>query len=252
VVGINTAIYTDTRQAGNIGIGFAIPINAVRNLLPQLQTGKVTRGVIGVSVRTVPADAVADFGLSERTGALVATVTRGGPAARAGMEPGDIILEFNGVPVRSQDELVRMVVATKPGTTVPVKVWRDKRERMVNLTVDELDLESESTTVAGRPQTEETTGVGFGITLGPLTPDVARQLRIPSETVGVLVTDVEPGSPAARAPIVRGDVILQVNRVPVSTPAEAGRELDRVDSGSTAFLLILRRGQETFVTMRKE
>ena len=120
VVGINTAIYTDARQQGNIGIGFAIPINNVRELIPQLRTGKITRGVIGVSVQPVPLEALADFGLKERRGALVGTVTRGQPAAKAGIEPGDIILEFNGKPVRNTDELVGTVVRTKPGTTVPV------------------------------------------------------------------------------------------------------------------------------------
>jgi serine protease Do len=252
VIGINTAIYTDPRQQGNIGIGFAVPINVVANLLPQLRTGKITRGVIGVSVTVVPADALADFGLTERTGALVATVTRGGPAARAGLEPGDIILEFNNKPVRNRDELVRTVVSTKPGTTVPVKILRAKKELTLNLTVDELDLAAESASAAAAPEPEEATGVGYGITLGALTPDIARRLRIPADTVGVLVTDVEPGSPAARAPVVRGDVILQVNRNPVSSPAEASRELGQVASGSSAFLLVLRGGQETFVTMRRE
>jgi len=252
VIGINTAIYTDPRQQGNIGIGFAVPINVVANLLPQLRTGKVTRGVIGVSVQNIPLDAVSDFGLTERRGALVATVTRGGPAARAGFEPGDIILEFNNRPVRNRDELVRTVVSTKPGTTVPVKVLRNKQERTLNLTVDELDLDAESTSASAAPEPEEARGVGFGITLGALVPDLARRLRIPADTAGVLVTDVEPGSPAARAQIGRGDVILQINRVPVTSPAEASRELNRVASGSTAFLLILRGGQETFVTVRKE
>ncbi len=252
VVGINTAIYTDPRQQGNIGIGFAVPINVVADLLPQLRTGKVTRGVIGVSVQNIPLDAVADFGLTERAGALVATVTRGGPAARAGLEPGDIILEFNGRSVRNRDELVRTVVATKPGSTVPVKVLRDKQERTLTLTVDELNLEAESTTSSRQTEPEETTGVGYGITLGALTPDIARRLRLPADTVGVLVTDVEPGSPAARAQIVPRDIILQVNRNPVNSPAEASRELGRVDPGSTAFLLILRNGQETFVTVRRE
>ena len=109
VIGINTAIYTDSRQAGNIGIGFAIPINTVRELLPQLRTGKVTRGVIGVSVGAIPLDALEELGLKERTGALVSSVNAGGPAAKAGIEPGDVIIEFNGKPVRNRDDLVGMV-----------------------------------------------------------------------------------------------------------------------------------------------
>jgi serine protease Do len=256
VVGINTAIYTDARQQGNIGIGFAIPINTVRELLPQLRTGKITRGVIGVQVLPVPADALAEFGLKERRGALVAVVNPNGPADKAGLEPGDVVLEFNGKAVRTRDDLVSSVVSTRPGTTVPVKVMRDKKERTLNLTVEELNLETETTRAdrGGRREEspeEEQTSAGFGVTMDSLTADVKRRLRIPAETEGVLVTNVEQGSPAFRAGLQRGDVILQVNRRPVTSPGDASRQLGQVADGSTAFLLILRNGQETFVTVRK-
>ena len=254
VVGINTAIYTDSRQAGNIGIGFAIPINSVRELVPQLMTGKVQRGVIGVSVTPVPGDALAEFGLKERRGALVGTVAKGRPAAKAGIEPGDVILEFNGKPVKNRDELVATVVATKPGTTVPVKILRDKQEKTLSITVDELDLDEE-----GNRATEQRTSVepdeepsqGFGITLTALTPDVAKRLRA-TDVQGVLVSDVEQGSPAFRAGLGRGDIITRVNRQPVRTPQEASRALGQVSSGGTAFLLVIRGGQEQFFTVRKE
>lgn len=254
VVGINTAIYSDSRQQGNIGIGFAIPINVVRDLLPQLRGGKITRGVIGVSVQDVPVSALAEFGLKDRRGALVGSVNSGGPAAKAGMEPGDIIIEFNGKPVQRRDQLVAMVVGTKPGTAVPVKVLRDKQERSLTITVEELNLDGEATRSARRepddPDVEAT--AGFGIELSPLTSEVARQLRVPSGTDGVLVSDVEIGSPAQRAGISRGDVILRVNRQPVSSPQEASRALSQVPSGGTAFLLMLNNGQQRFVTVRKD
>lgn len=255
VVGINTAIYTDPRQQGNIGIGFAMPINVVAELLPQLRTGKVTRGVIGITVTDVPNDALEEFGLTERRGTLITTVAGDGPAARAGIEPGDVIVEFNGKPIQRRDELVSMVVQTKPGTTVPVKVLRDKQEKTLNVTVDELNLEQESARSSrggGSEEGGEVTGAGFGVTLNALTADIARRLRVPPETEGVLVSDVEPGSSAQRAGISRGDIILEVNRQPVRSPQEASRALGEVPSGSTAFLLILRNGQQTFVTVRKE
>ena len=257
VVGINTAIFTDARQQGNIGIGFAIPINNVRELIPQLRTGKITRGVIGVSVQPVPPDTLDEFGLKERRGALVGQVTRGQPAAKAGIEPGDIILEFNGKPVRNTDELVNTVVRTKPGTTVPVKILRDKQERTVNVTVDELDLDNEgerarTTRETSNEPDDEEEAEKFGITVGPLTPETAQRLRLPSDAQGVLVTDVEQGSPAFRAGLAQGDVITRINRQPVRTPQEAGRVLAAVPSGSTAFILALRRGQEQFFTVRKE
>jgi serine protease Do len=132
VIGINTAIYADSRSQGNMGIGFAIPINTVRDLLPQLRTGKVTRGVIGVEVGIVPLTALSEFGLKERRGALVSTVRPNGPADKGGVEPGDVIVEFNGKPVANRDQLVAMVTSTRPGTTVPVKVLRDKREVALN------------------------------------------------------------------------------------------------------------------------
>ena len=256
VIGINTAIYTDSRNAGNIGIGFAIPINSVRELIPQLRTGKVTRGVIGVQVTPVPAEALAEFGLKERKGALVGAVTRGAAAAKAGVEPGDVIIEFNGKPIKNRDELVATVVSTKPGTTVPVKVMRDREERTLNLTVGELDLEDEGNRAAATRETstepDEQASQGFGITLGALTGDVARRLRAPADTQGVLVSDVEQGSPAFRQGLTRGDIITQVNRKPVRTPQEAGRALGQVSSGGTAFLLVMRGGQEQFFTIRKE
>jgi serine protease Do len=257
VIGINTAIYSDSRSQGNMGIGFAIPINVVRDLLPQLRTGKVTRGVIGVTVTDVPATALAEFGLKDRRGALVASITQGGPASKAGLEPGDVIIEYNGKPISKRDQLVTMVVATKPGTTVPIKVLRDKQERSLSVTIDELDLESENgADTPRRPEPSDPGGLeeasGFGLSLAPLTTEIARRLRLPAGTQGVIVADVEIGSPAQRAGISARDIITQVNRRPVSSPQEAGRLLDQVPSGGTAFLLILRNGQQQFVTVRKE
>ena len=254
VIGINTAIYSDARQSGNIGIGFAIPINTVRELLPQLRSGKITRGKIGVSVGVIPADALTEFGLKERKGALVATVVTGGAAAKAGVQPGDIILSFNGKPVANRDQLVQMVVATRPGTTVPIRVLRDKQEKTLSVTVDELDLEAETTRTSRKEpdDADQDTSSGFGITLGNVTPDVARRLRLDPSTRGAVVMEIEPQSGAARAGLTPGDVIVQVNRRPVTTAAEASRELSKVASGSTAFLLVQRGGQETFLTVRKD
>jgi serine protease Do len=148
-----------------------------------------------------------------------------------------------------------MVTATKPGSTVPVKVLRDRKEISLNVTVDELNLESETARArpdgpGSDPDIQETTG--FGIEIGPLTSDMARRLRLPAGTEGVLVRDVEPGSTAQRAGIGRGDVILQVNRRAVTTPQEASRALNAVPSGGTAFLLVFSQGQQRFVTVRKD
>ncbi len=256
VIGINTAIIADGRQSGNIGIGFAIPSNTVRELLPQLRSGKVTRGRIGVQVRPVPRDAVDEFGLKSRDGALVAAVSPGGAAQRGGVEPGDVIVGYNGKAIRNNNDLVSMVTATKPKTTVPVRVMRDGKEQTVNVTVDELDLEAEGNVARagdnrGGVSPEQQASTGFGMTLDTVTPEMARQLRLENAR-GAVITEIEPQSPAARAGLTAGDVILRVGRAPVASVADAQRELAKVPSGGTAFLRITRNGQETFVPVTKE
>jgi serine protease Do len=258
VIGINTAIITNSRSEGNIGIGFAVPSNTVRELLPQLRNGKITRGRIGVSVLPIPREALEDFGLKERRGALVAQVPAGGAAAKAGVEPGDIIVQYNGRPVNNSDELVKMVVATKPGTTVPIKVMRNKQEKTLNVTVDELDLEAEQNG-GRRPQqsdqppspSDQQDAGGFGVTLDNVTAQMARRLRLPSGQTGAVVTEVDPDGAAAGA-LRSGDVILAVNRRPVSNAAEAARELQKVPSGRIAQILGWRGEGETFVTVKKD
>jgi serine protease Do len=258
VIGINTAIISDSRQSGNVGIGFAMPINAVLDLLPQLRSGKITRGRIGVAIGPVAANAIDEFGLKDRNGAVVMSIVPGSAAAKAGLEPGDVVIAYNGRPIKNRDELVSMVVATKPGTTVPVRIVRDKQERTVNVTVDELDLEAETQTTrngggGGRDNDQgRESSSGFGLTLGNITPDVAQRLRLDRGTQGAVVVEVDPDSPGARAGLSQGDIIVRVGRQAVTNAAEARRELERIASKGTAFLRVLRNGQETFVTITKE
>jgi serine protease Do len=150
-----------------------------------------------------------------------------------------------------------MVTATRPGTTVPIRIVRDQQERTISVTVEELDLESESAALrsdnrgGGNTPQEETTS-GFGLTLGNITPQVAQQLRLDRGVQGAVFTSVEPGSPAARAGMAPGDVIVRVGQESVQSAAEASRALGAIQSGGTAFLRILRNGQETFVAVTKE
>jgi serine protease Do len=256
VIGINTAIITNARSEGNIGIGFAVPINTVRDLLPQLRQGKVIRGRIGVSVTQVPREGYEDFGLKSRSGAIVATVMSGGPAGKAGVEPGDVIVQYNGRPVVNNDELVKMVVATKPGTSVPVKVLRNRQEKTVNVTVEELDLNAEQNGGRRSPSREndppeEHGASGFGLTLENVTPAMARRLQMPSGQTGAVITDVDPDGPGA-ATLRPGDVILSVNRKVVSSALDAQRELQKVQSGHLAQLIVWRGNSETFVSVKKD
>jgi serine protease Do len=208
----------------------------------------------------VPAEGFEEFGLKSRMGALVSVVEPGGAADRGGVEPGDVITEFNGRPVPNTNELVKMVTATKPGTTVPVKLLRTERggavrERTVNVTVEELDLEAERQARQSRsPQPNAPADQGsdsFGLTLTNLTPQRARQLQLPSGTSGALVTDVDPNGPSAGA-LRPGDVILTVNGQTVSSAEEAGRELQQIQAGRFARILVWRGDSEVFVTVRKE
>jgi serine protease Do len=253
VVGINTAIYTDAARQGNIGIGFAMPINVVRELLPQLRTGKITRGRIGVEVSAIRRDEIEALGLKSTEGALVRSVSPGGAATKAGMKPGDVIVAYNGKPVKKNDDLVSMVMATKPGTTVPIRVLRGKGEQTLSITVDELDLEAETQQTRTRddvqPQNEAT--AGFGMSLSNITADVARRLRL-QDNKGALIVDVEAGSPAMRGGLSGGDVIVEVNRQPVANAADAQRELAKVASGRSASLVVIHQGQERFVIVKKD
>jgi serine protease Do len=254
VVGINTAIFTSQQSRSNIGIGFATPINVVRDLLPQLRTGKVTRGVIGVNVVTDPItkEEAKELGLPNTSGAVLRSVTPAGPADKAGLEAGDVIVEFNGRPVQNNEALVAMVVATKPASTVPVTIYRNNERKTLNVTVGELNLEEEQGLQSRRgADPAEPTDAGFGMTLEPITPDLARQLDLPRGRGGAIVADVERGSPAANAGVLPNDIILEVNRQPVSNPSQIQRALQAVPEGRPVFLVIWRDGQSIFVSITK-
>jgi serine protease Do len=246
VIGINTAILSPGPVGGNVGIGFAVPINVVRELLPQLEQGKVTRGRIGVRVTAVPREAVDELGLKDPSGALVVVVEPDGPAAGAGVKPGDVIVEYGGKTVSNSDELVQMGVSSQPGSNVAIKVMRDRQP--VNLDVKVEALESVERSAKMSPGGDATEG--FGLTVGPVTPEIARQLRLPSAAGGVII-DVAPHSPAAGAGLERGDVILEVNRKPAGSVSDVADALRAVPAGGTAFLLIAREGVQMFVPMTK-
>ena len=158
--------------------------------------------------------------------------------------------------VGDRDDLVQMVVATKPGSTVPIKILRDRKERTLTITVDEVNAEAESSRASRDSDPNET--AGFGIALDNLTPDVSRRLGAPRDIDGAIVIDIDPNGPAAQArqPLEVGDVILEVNRQPVRSAADAKRALDAVERGRSAMLLIWRQspggGQRIFLTIRKE
>ena len=261
VIGINTAIYADQMRQGNIGIGFAMPINLVRDILPQLRTGKITRGRIGIEVEEVKAGDVKVMKLKSRDGARVSSIFENSAAEKAGLEPGDVILSFNNKAVHRSEDLIGMVTATRPGTTVPLRVVREGAERTMNITVDELDYDAEINVPTPEPEPaavpdSRETSRGFGIEYEDLTASLSRRLQL-KDTRGAVISFVDQDGPADGY-LRPYDVIVRVGSTPVTNAMEARRELDRVPSGETAALRILRRGEDgaapraRFLTIQKE
>ena len=248
VIGINTAIVSD--RPSNVGIGFAIPSNVVRELLTELRGGKVTRGRIGVQIYDVDEEDRETLGLTSESGAVVSAVAEDGPAGAAGMRPGDVIVAYDGEPIDDTRDLQNRVVATRPGTTVPVDVVRNGEAVTLDVTVEALDFDAE----ARGPEAEspEELSEGFGMTLRDVTPAAAARLRLPDGTSGALVADVQRRGAAAAGGVQPGDVILSVNRVDVASAADAVRELNAAESGRAAFLLIQRGDTQVFLQVRKE
>jgi serine protease Do len=261
VIGINTMIISNGGDGlgggGNLGVGFAVPINTVRDLLPQLRQGKVVRGRIGVELqgRPMSRDYASSLGLPNTNGAEVSNVPAGGPAANAGMRAGDVIVEYNGRPVTDNGDLVGMVTRTAPGTTVPVRVIRDRKSVSLNVTVEELDLDQERTRMEqlpGRaPSREEETSTDFGMALRDLTPNVRRQLSLPNGRNGAVVASVTPFGPAAEAGLRFGDVILSVANQPVGSVEEASKALSAIPTGQTVRIIVWQEGSEVLVRLRR-
>jgi len=230
VVGVNTAIIAEGK-----GIGFAIPINMAKEIAPQLQEkGHVTRGWLGVSIQEVTPELAKSFGLKEKKGALVAQVVSGSPAEKAGIEQGDVIVEFDGKNVADSKDLPRMVASTPVGKAVTITLSRNGKVLDRQVKVGELEEKAE---VAKTPSTKKS----LGITVQDLTPDIAKGLGLKKET-GVVVTGVEPGSPAADAGIRTGDVIREVNRKPVKDVQDFIQKVEKAKDQDNV-LLFLQRGQ---------
>jgi serine protease Do len=242
VVGINSAIFS--RSGGNIGIGFAIPINLAKEELPELEEkGKVTRGWLGVLIQKVTPEIAESLGLDEPKGALVADVIKDGPAIEAGMKVGDVIVEFDGHSVKDNTELPLLVARTGVGKSVKVKVIRDKKTVTLNVTINELKDEE---VAAAAGQEEE----GFGLTVQNLTPDIAESLGLSTDIKGVVVAGVEPGSTADDAGLRRGDVILEVNREAVKDTSAYRKALKAAGKGKNVLFLVRRGDNSIFLALK--
>ncbi|HEY7291033.1 MAG TPA: Do family serine endopeptidase [Vicinamibacterales bacterium] len=250
VIGINSAILSGEGGEGNIGIGFAVPINTVKDLLPQLRQGRVHRARLGVQVQTPPItdDEAKTLGLPKPEGAVISMVEHDSPAERGGLRAGDVIVQYNGKDVTDGSQLTTIVAGTAANTKVPVTYYRDGKQQTTSVTVEELTLDDGQQD----DHASSSRSPGFGISLGDLTPDIARQLRLPAGADGALVENVEPFTPAAEVGLTRGDVIIEVNHQAVHSASDASRALHQVKSGQIALVLLLRRGNQVFVEMHRE
>jgi serine protease Do len=234
VIGINSQIFS--RSGGFQGLAFAIPIDVALNVKEQIVThGKVSHGRLGVTVQEVNQSLAENFGLASPSGALVSSVQKGGPGAAAGLEPGDVILKFNGEPVGKSSDLPPKVAAVKPGASVALEVWRDGKSRTVNATIGE--REPLKTASADRPDASQGK---LGVVVRPLSPDEQRESKLAG---GVVVEDV--AGAAAKAGVRPGDVIVSANRTAVKDPAQL-KELV-AGAGKSIALLIQRDDQRIFV-----
>ncbi|HKB75288.1 MAG TPA: PDZ domain-containing protein, partial [Myxococcales bacterium] len=240
VIGVNTAII-----GGANTIGFAIPIAVVKQILPQLEkNGRVVRGFLGVQPQPITQDMVDSLGLKSTQGALLADVVKGGPADKAGLKPGDVVVSLNGKPVTDPNQLTRDVGAIPPGQTVKLEVIRDGKQRQVEVKLGERPDETESTARAGGQggDADKSSGDVLGVRVQDLTPELAQRARVDPGTKGVVVTAVAPDSPAASAGLDPGDVILEINRQPVASVADYKKAISKLKKGDTV-LLRVRSGQ---------
>ncbi|HUY26858.1 MAG TPA: DegQ family serine endoprotease [Candidatus Binataceae bacterium] len=243
VIGINTAIYS--RTGANNGIGFAIPIDMARNVMEQLKAhGRVVRGWLGVEIQEVTADLAQSFGLPKPEGALVASADKDGPAAKAGIERGDIIMKFNGKTVHDEHELPALVAETPVNSSVPVDVLRNGKPMTLTVKVGELKEQK-----VASAKTEEPGG-SWGMQVGDITPELAQQFHLQKDK-GVVVRRVAPDSPAADAGLEPGDVVLEINRQKVADVKDFVAKAKDVKSSKKPALLLVARGNATLYTVIK-
>jgi serine protease Do len=245
LIGINSQILTPT--GGNIGLGFAIPSNMARQVMDQLRTdGKVSRGKLGVTVQTVTSDLAESLKLADTRGALISGVEAGSAASRAGLRQGDVVVAVDGEKVADNNALRNRIASTKPGSKVALEVIRNGSTQTVHATLDSIKpAEGER---AGRDGESE--GGGFGMTVQPLTPEVARELELTKRTEGLVILEIDPDGAAAAAGLQEGDVIAQVNGEAVKSAGELKAALAK-SGGRPALLLITRKNADAFVTLKK-
>lgn len=244
VIGVNSAII-----AGGQGIGFAIPINMTKNVVSQLRNGgKVVRGWIGVYVQRVTPDIAESLDLDDNNGALVADVTAGGPAEKAGVKRGDIIIELNGNKIDEMPELPKLVASYAPGTKTKLKVIRNGKEKDLSIKLEELPDQVAQTS---RQSPKHEIKQNLGLIVQEITPEVKRRLDIEYSS-GVVITDVRSNSLASEAGLLRADVILEINKKQIANLDNYRKEIDSVEEGQNILFLVKRGPNTIYVALKAE
>jgi serine protease Do len=251
VIGINTAIYSP--NGGSVGIGFAVPSNAAKTIVAQLEEhGKINRGWLGVQIQEVTPAIAASLGLHGERGALVAVVTPNGPAAKAGLKQGDVILAFYGARVSELHDLPRLVAAVPPNTATTVAVWRDGRETELQTKLGALPENDQVASANSGPADEGAAqATALGMRFAPLTNELRQELHIAKSVDGVVVTRVDSGGAAEDVGLAQGDVVVAINQQPVRTPQEAAARINEAAHSpkKTVLLLLNRHGVTEYVGM---
>jgi serine protease Do len=256
VIGINTAIFSP--NGGSVGIGFAIPSNLAKPIIATLrEKGTIDRGWLGVQIQGVTPDMAGALGLDKAEGAIVSAVVPDSPAAKAGLQRGDVILAFDGKPVDRLHDLPRLVAAATIGGKADVTLWRDHAQQTVTVQVAKLTDEAVAANDTGngndngQSAPESDTVDTLGLSLASLTPDLRQQFGIDDSVDGVVVTSVADGGPAAKRGLQPGDVIEQVGSAPVATPEQVAKlaKAAQADRRNAVLLLVNRQGDELFVAV---
>ncbi len=248
LVGINTAIFS--RTGGYIGIGFAVPSNMVRDVMHSLLTiGKVVRGWLGVSIQPVTPELAKQFQLPDTNGVLVSDVMAKSPAARAGITTGDVVLAYGDKSIDSPGLLRNLVAATEVGAQVKLTLLRRGERRTVAVRIEEQPQETRAEGQSQAPGTES--GGLVGVEVQELTPEIRQQLGLPPQTPGVVISGLDPSSPAAATGLQPGDVIAEINRQPVRSIDDYGRLLAALGEDEDVLLLINRAGNQQFAVVKR-